>query len=176
MPPRKGADLIPFALPLHRRRSGKSAGLPEALRSKEEASFFYTLDLLMEDFGKRHRPEDCALCEPMKVMGKHRDEVMVELNFALFTAFFPSFEGYLAELRDSLMQKFLSRKEGRSHGDWKDKLKQMVQEQIREDAASFLSDILKHLSKFAKVEVEAPRRKKILEQSLQRLKSEWMHF
>lgn len=55
------------------------------------ASFLYTLDLLVDSFGKKHVKKYCALCEPMRVMGEHRDEVIVQLVVALFTSFFQSF-------------------------------------------------------------------------------------
>jgi len=140
----------------------------------ELEAFDYTLDLLMEDFGKKHDKETCVLCEPMKTVGLHRDAVMVDLAQTLFLAFFPSFEDYVLELRESLTQGLLDRRERGEYDSWQDKLKDLLRRQVLADLGDFLGDIQKHLIKFAGVEIEAERRETILGQAMARLERDWL--
>lgn len=132
----------------------------------------HSLDLLMEDFGKRHIRENCVLCEPMKILGKHRDEVMVELGEALFLIFFPSFEGYLSEVREGLMQGLLSR-QGKAYDSWQDKVRELLYLQVQSDADDFISDMQRHLLKFSGVEINLERRTLILSKMMSRLEEKW---
>lgn len=140
----------------------------------QEKNFYYTLDLLMEDFGKKHLSENCALCEPMKAMGKHRDEIMEELAFKLFTTFFPSFDDYILEVQETLTEGLLRRDRPPESRSWKDKLKALLKNQIKKDLERFLLDIDKHLEKYASVPLEAPRRERILTTTMKRLQEEWI--
>lgn len=160
---------------LRDRRSNLSSGQDdEEVPSNQSNAFYYTLDLLMEDFGKKHQREHCALCEPMKVMGLHRDEVMVRLNLTLFTTFFPSFEEYLLEMKDKLMEGLLKRRAEGEPKAWQARVKKLVQAQIEEDVGDFLGDIQKHLIKYSKVKLENKRRDKIFLETLTQIQKEWM--
>jgi hypothetical protein len=140
----------------------------------EEDTFLYTMDLLMEDFGKKHLPQYCVLCEPMKVVGKHRDEVMVELLVVLFTTFFPSFQDYILETKEALLQGLLDRREKKSFDSWQNKLAVLLQRQMEEDLKDFLNDIQRHLLKYSGVEIEADKFQHMLTQAMFVLKEEWM--
>ncbi len=137
-------------------------------------AFFYTLDLLMEDFGKKHQGSQCALCEPMKVVGQHRDVVMVGLAIALFTTFFPSFENYILEMKDNLLQGLLDRRDRKDYGSWKEKIKVLVEDQIKKDLSDFLQDIQKHLLKYTGNPLEESRFEQIYQKALSRLQKEWV--
>jgi hypothetical protein len=128
----------------------------------------------MEDFGKRHQKESCALCEPMQTMGRHRDEMMVELTEALFLAFFPSFEGYVQEVKEGLLQGLLDRRDRKAYITWQEKLKDLLERQVLADLGDFLNDLQKHLLKFAGIELEAERREAILGQVMDRLRKDWL--
>jgi len=140
----------------------------------QERDFYYTLDLLMEDFGKKHVSDHCALCEPMKVMGKHRDEIMEEFALTLFTTFFPSFDEYVLEVQETLTEGLLRRDCQPESHSWKDKLKFLLKNQIKKDMESFLLDIGKHLEKYASVPLEEAHREKILGTTMKRLQEEWI--
>lgn len=143
-------------------------------KGAKEACFYYTLDLLMEDFGKRHESEFCSLCEPMRVMGLHREEVAVELCVALFTTFFPKFEDYLLEIKESMLQNLLRRERGPAFGSWQKKLLALLRTQVKKDVESFLQDIQKHLKKYCAVELPSDRFEELLSRSLVRLREDWI--
>ncbi len=164
------------ALSRHGRRPASS---PRFQDEYQERAFYYTLELLLEDFGKPHQSVACALCEPMKVMGQHRDEVMAQFHYTLFTLFFPSFSEYLAELKETLLTSVLrrgGRDEAPSAQSWQERLNQNLEAQVEIDAKQFLDDILKHLKKFSEVEVDAERQRQVLQKTLGQLKAEWMIF
>lgn len=167
----KPAKVIPLRSGGPRRQRGASQA-SEHLHELE--AFDYTLDLLMEDFGKKHLKESCVLCEPMKTLGLHRDAVMVDLAETLFLAFFPSFEGYVQDLKESLVQGLLDRRNPRRYDSWQDKLKDLLREQVLADLGDFFTDIQKHLIKHAGVELEEERRAEVLAQAFGRLERGWM--
>lgn len=134
----------------------------------------HTLDLLMEDFGKKHRKELCVLCEPMQILGLHRDAVMVDLAESLFLAFFPSFESYVLEVREGLLQGLLDRRDKGNYGSWQEKLKELLVRQVAADLRDFIGDIEKHLRKFASVELEDDRRDAVFQEAFSRLEKEWL--
>jgi hypothetical protein len=134
----------------------------------------HTLDLLMEDFGKKHRKELCVLCEPMQILGLHRDAVIVDLAESLFLAFFPSFESYVLEVREGLLQGLLDRRDKNNYGSWQDKLKELLVRQVAADLRDFIGDIAKHLLKFASVELEDGRREAVFQEAFSRLEKEWL--
>ncbi|HEX5035324.1 MAG TPA: hypothetical protein VFW62_12665 [bacterium] len=136
--------------------------------------WIHTLDLLMEDFGKKHRKELCVLCEPMQILGLHRDAVMVDLAESLFLAFFPSFESYVMEVREGLLQGLLDRRDRGNYGSWQAKLKELLVRQVATDLRDFIGDIEKHLRKFASVELEEERRAAIFTEAFSRLEKEWL--
>jgi hypothetical protein len=139
-----------------------------------EDALLYTLDLLMEDFGKKHLPKYCVLCEPMKVMGKHRDAVMVDLLHSLFITFFPSFSAYLSEVRDNLLRGLLERGQKRSFDSLKDKLQALLREQIAADLKDFFGDLRKHLLKHTGVKVDAAKESKIISKVMDKLQAAWI--
>ena len=157
-------------IPLRQKAACKAG--PATEQPDRQDPLAHSLDLLMEDFGKRHVKENCALCEPMKILGRHRDEVMVELGEALFLAFFPSFEGYLAEVRDGLLQGLLNR-QGKAYDSWQEKVRELLCLQVQSDADDFVSDIQRHLLKFSGVELEPERRASILAGIMARLEEKW---
>ncbi|MFO1463569.1 MAG: hypothetical protein U1F66_07300 [bacterium] len=167
----RSEKVIPLRSRGARRQKG---GAGAAAHLHELEAYDYTLDLLMEDFGKKHQKENCVLCEPMKTVGLHRDAVMVDLAETLFLAFFPSFEGYVLEVRDGLMQGLLDRRERGPYESWQDKLKDLLRRQVLNDLGDFLTDIQKHLLKFAGVELEAERREAVLAEAMARLERDWL--
>lgn len=168
------AKIIPMAAGYRARsKSLKTKGEGEPSVVPEDA-LLYTIDLLMEDFGKKHLPKYCVLCEPMKVMGKHRDAVMVDLLHSLFVTFFPSFSAYLSEVRDNLLRGLLDRGPKRSFHSLKDKLQTLLREQIAADLKDFFTDLRKHLLKHTGTEPEAAKEAEILGKVLDRLAEEWM--
>jgi hypothetical protein len=166
----RSAKIIPLRSGGRRSPPGNS---PASGHLHELEAFDYTLDLLMEDFGKRHQKDSCVLCEPMKTLGLHRDAVMVDLSETLFLAFFPDFESYVLEVREGLVQGLLDRRDRKAYDSWQEKLKELLRKQVLSDLGDFLSDIQKHLMKFAGVEIEAERRVAILQQSMERLERGW---
>jgi hypothetical protein len=143
-------------------------------KGSKEACFYYTLDLLIEDFGKKHESEFCSLCEPMRVMGLHREEVAVDLCVALFTTFFPKFEDYLLEIKENMLQNLLRRERGPTFGSWQKKLLSLLRTQVKKDVESFLQDIQKHLKKYCAVEMPLDRLEELLYRSLARLREDWI--
>ncbi len=139
-----------------------------------DAAFLYTLDLLMEDFGKKHLRQNCVLCEPMKNFGLHRDEAIVHLGEALFTTFFPSFRDYVSEMQETLLHGLLDRRERGSFKSWQDKLKNLFRQKIAEDLKDFLEDIYKHLLKHAGVSIDSARREQIFQKTLACLEKGWI--
>ena len=167
----KTAKVIPL------RSGGPRRDRPASQASEhlhELEAFDYTLDLLMEDFGKKHSKESCVLCDPMKTLGLHRDAVMLDLTETLFLAFFPSFEGYVQDLKETLVQGLLNRRDAKRYDSWQDKLKELLRDQVASDLGDFFTDIQKHLIKFAGVEIEPERREEILAQAFARLEKGWM--
>jgi len=136
--------------------------------------FLYTIDLLMEDFGKKHDSRRCVLCEPMKVAGMHRDKVALELAVALFKIFFPSFQNYVLEVREKLVQGLLDRRDRKTYPTVKDKIKALLTTQIQSDIDDFLLDIQKHLQKFSKGSIDDTRVDQIALEAYERLQNEWM--
>lgn len=158
---------------LRQRQQSKAAHRDQSFVDAEDA-FLYTIDLLMEDFGKKHLPQYCALCEPMKVMGKHRDAVMEALVYSLFTTFFPSFASYLSEVRDNLMQGLLERGERRSFSSLKEKLQALLRGQIQADLKDFFTDLRKHLMKYTGTPLEPEKEAEVLGRVLDRLFAQWI--
>lgn len=167
----KSAKIIPLRSGGPRGRRGGSQAT-EHLHELE--AFDYTLDLLMEDFGKKHRKDCCVLCDPMKTLGLHRDEVMLDLTETLFLAFFPSFESYVQDLKESLVQGLLDRRDPKRYDSWQEKLKNLLREQVMADLGDFFTDIQKHLIKFAGVEIEEERRATALAKAYTRLERGWL--
>jgi len=167
MPPESTHNIISLA----QARAGRFKKQNE---SSMESCFYYTMDLLMEDFGKKHDRDFCMLCEPMKVLGLHRDEAIVKLNVALFTTFFPDFEEYLLEIKENMVQGLLRRNKGPTFPSWQEKLRNLLQGQIKKDAESFLDDIVKHLTKFNEVELDPERREALMDQTFERLQTDWI--
>ncbi len=172
MPLSRKAKIIPLNAQWGSKQAKIKVG-EEAVSFNPEQAFLYTIDLLMEDFGKRHRTELCALCNPMKIMGRHRKEVMIELLMALFTTFFPSFENYVSDVKGSLLEGLLDRRDRRTYSNWKEKLKCLLNNQIETDLQDFLRDIENHLAKFSQVSVEDEQHEEILEQALQQIHKNW---
>ncbi len=141
--------------------------------SSQEAAYHYTIDLLMEDFGKKHFSSRCVLCEPMRTLGKHRDEVIRDLHHSLFTMFFPDFEDYLLEIRESLVQKLL-RRDQEVFPSWKEKLVSQLKSQIRRDAWGLLEDIFKHLKKYCGVTYEPLKQEDFLNRLIQHIFQQWV--
>jgi hypothetical protein len=139
-----------------------------------EEAFFYTLDLLMEDFGKHHRAAQCVLCNPMQVMGLHREEVMIRLLVTLFETFFPLWEEYVLEIKESVLQGLLDRRNRKGYGSWKEKLLDLVNQQVEADLGDFLRDIEKHLGKFSQVELEPMIHDRIFAKAFQILQERWV--
>jgi len=166
--PNKSAKIIPLAQPKFDKEK------KEDQDSLQEAAYYYTLDLLMEDFGKQHESSFCALCEPMKVMGLHRDEVIASLNYTLFTTFFPDFEEYMMELKETMVHRLLRRQSGSQFKTWQEKMRHLVDIQIKKDAESFLKDIEKHLKKHTGFELPPARAKAILAGTLKKLQALWV--
>ncbi len=165
-------------LQLRSRRLRDFAKQGEAKVDKEnldpEEAFLYTLDLLLEDFGKRHLPSHCVLCNPMQVMGMHRNEIMVKLLVTLFETFFPVWEEYILEIKDSVLQGLLDRRNRQNYGNWKEKFLGLVEQQVETDLRDFQKDVENHLKKFAQVEVEPARSEEVFAAALTRLKEEWI--
>ncbi|MDX1385997.1 MAG: hypothetical protein R3257_00300 [bacterium] len=143
-------------------------------QGSKEACFYYTLDMLTEDFGKKHESEFCALCEPMRVMGQHREEVALELSVVLFTTFFPKFEDYLLEIKESMLQNLLRRERGPAFGSWQKKLLSLLRLQVKKDVTSFFEDIQKHLKKYCAAELPADRLETLVGRAMIRLKKDWI--
>ena len=139
-----------------------------------EEAFVYTLDLLMEDFGKRHHPAQCVLCNPMQVMGSHREEIMTRLLVTLFETFFPLWEEYVLEIKESVLQGLLDRRDRRTYGSWKEKLLTLVNRQVETDLRDFLRDIENHLRKFAQVELPEERSERVFADAFQTLQERWV--
>lgn len=171
---RRRGKVIPITSSLRQRLKARESGREGDFEIGPEDAFVYTMDLLMEDFGKKHLSKYCALCEPMKVLGQHRDEVMVELLVVLFTTFFPTFHGYLLEVRDNLVQGLLGRRERRTFDSLKEKLHTLLEEQIEADLKDFFTDLRKHLLKYASVELEGEKELQVLGQVFVRLRQDWM--
>lgn len=168
------SKVIPFSSRRHTKSSDGLGVIPEINPKNTESAFYYTLELLLEDFGKKHCPKSCALCEPMKVLGLHRDEVMVRLCERLFTLFFPSFKDYLRDLKSQIMEGLLKKTPEAQNGTLQARMKTMVLAQIYEDIGDFLGDICKHLKKYANVEIDGQRKVKIQKTTYQRIQKEWM--
>ncbi len=175
----RGGKIVSLGGAALSRHGHRPASSPRFQDEYQERAFYYTLELLLEDFGKSHQSVACALCEPMKIMGKHRDEVMAQFHYTLFTLFFPSFSEYLTELKESLLTSVLRRGDRdaeRGSQSWQERLRQSLDTQVEVDAKQFLEDILKHLKKFSGVEVDEERQGQILRKTLGQLKAEWMIF
>jgi hypothetical protein len=162
------AKIIPIRAHGSRALKGRAAG------ETQHDPWCHTLDLLMEDFGKKHRKELCVLCEPMQILGQHRDAVMADLAESLFLAFFPSFESYVLEVREGLLQGLLDRRERGNYGSWQEKLKELLVRQVATDLRDFIGDIAKHLLKFASVDLEEERRETVFQEAFSRLEKEWL--
>lgn len=141
--------------------------------SSQEAAYQYTLDMLMEDFGKKHLAARCVLCEPMRTLGLHRHQVILRCHRSLFLLFFPDFDDYLLEVRESLVQKLLRRETG-DFPTWQDKLMFQLKAQIRRDAWSLLEDVLKHLKKYCEVDYGPLEEKRLLQKSLEAIFQDWV--
>lgn len=141
--------------------------------SSQEAAYQYTIDMLMEDFGKKHLQARCVLCEPMRTLGLHRDEVILKLHQSLFLLFFPDFEDYLLEIRETLMQKLLQR-DDEFFPSWKEKLTSQLKSQICKDAWGLLEDIFKHLKKYCGVSHDSPKQEELLARSVGWIYQEWV--
>jgi len=139
-----------------------------------EEAFLYTLDLLLEDFGKRHDPNRCVICNPMQVLGLHRDAAMEKMLVTLFETFFPVWEEYVLEIKDTVLQGLLDRRGKRTYGSWKEKFLELVQKQVETDLGDFQKDIENHLRKFASVELEPERVQLVFNQALKHLQATWM--
>jgi len=139
-----------------------------------EEAFLYTLDLLLEDFGKRHLPDRCVICNPMQVLGMHRDAAMVRMLVTLFETFFPVWDEYVLEIKDSVLQGLLDRRGKRTYGSWKEKFLELVEQQVKTDLHDFQKDIENHLRKFASVEIEPIRAEEVFAAALKQLKESWM--
>lgn len=173
MASQKDAKIIPLSNPTLDKEGAGSKVSDSSV--KLEGAYLYTLGLLMEDFGKEHKRGSCVLCEPMKSMGMHRDEIIIKLVQTLFTTFFPSFEDYWLGLKENLLEGLMSRKKGgKAYDSLQAKLKDLLQEQIEKDVRDFFGDIKKHLQKYAQVEIGESREEKIIAASLEGLKGGWM--
>ena len=150
-------------------KNGKNLPVSEDVR----VPFLYTLDLLIDSFGKKHVKKYCALCEPMRVMGEHRDQVIVQLVVTLFTSFFQSFRNYLAEVNGTLLKDLLDRRKAEGFDSWQQKLKGLVKIQIESDLSDFLEDVQKHLQKFAEVSLEEERKKNIINLAAVEIEKKW---
>lgn len=153
-------------------RDGKVRVEKEKLDPEE--SFVYTLDLLMEDFGKRHLPAQCVLCNPMQVMGLHREEIMTRLLVTLFETFFPLWEEYVLEIKESVLQRLLDRRDRKTYSSWKEKLLEVVNRQVESDLRDFLRDIENHLRKFAQVELAEDRSEHVFSEAFRILQERWV--
>ncbi len=158
------------------RKNRKEEVCPEQPQFTPEDSFYYTLDLLMEDFGKKHLLEQCILCNPMRVYGEHRDEVIFRLLVALFYRFFPSLDDYLADARKNLMEGLIIRKNGKIYPSLQEKFSDLLQEQMKGDLRDFGREIQKHLLKHAQVEISPEKIEEVLARVMGVLQEQWMEI
>lgn len=152
-------------------------GRLDSLSSFDHDNYFYTLDFIINDNLKNHHSHRCVICEPMKLMGCHRDIVIQDLLITMVTTFFDDYEDYKEEVKgivvDSLIRKNKSKK---NFSSIQERVDHLILEQLQVDVEDFLSDIEKHLVQFRQSPLTDLRRMEIVNAVMNLLKKTWIRF
>ncbi|MBI2337132.1 MAG: hypothetical protein HYU97_10290 [Deltaproteobacteria bacterium] len=153
------------------------------LQTKTSASslvkedYLYTLDMIINDAQKDHYKEHCVVCEPMKLMGTHRDRVITEMAGTMVGVFFEDFTQYCEDVKGIVLEKLLRRDaQGRIYPTIQARFNELILEQLEVDIQDFVVDIEKHLLKYTQSNLSAKRKEMIVKNTLKMLKKNWINF
>lgn len=138
-------------------------------------NYLYTLDLILNDYHKNHQMDRCVVCEPMKLMGCHRDQVIADLTSTMVKVFFGEFQEYREEIKAIVLEKLLRKDaNGKVYATLKERMQALVLEQLRADVKDFINDIEKHMGKYVHAFLDEPRRETIVDQVIGLLHKNWI--